>query len=265
MIVACACIILAGILFLALRFSLFLPEVRGLPVLLYHKVSDHIDDSITVSPAMLERHLRHLCENGYSTISASQLLKALETGSPLPRKPVLITFDDGYVNNLEHAAPLLEKYRCKAVFFIPSAGMGKTNWWDRVPEPLMDSSQLKGLDPNLFEIGLHSFDHKHYGKLNGDQFSDDLRQCIDGLRSSGIGFVPVFAYPYGGRPKEKRRYRRMMDAFREANVKAAFRIGNRVNKLPIKNVFEIKRISICGTDSMWTFRTKLTKGRVKQV
>jgi hypothetical protein len=48
-------------------------------------------------------------------------------------------------------------------------------------------------------------------------------------------------------------------------IKLAFRIGNRVNKLPLKNYFEVKRISIQGSDSMWTFKTKLLKGREKQV
>ena len=92
-----------------------------------------------------------------------------------------------------------------------------------------------------------------------------MHQSISAFRHSGIPFVPAFAYPYGGRPKNKEIYAHMVRVFSSMGIKLAFRIGNRVNKLPLKNYFEVKRISIQGSDSMWTFKTKLLKGREKQV
>jgi len=250
--------------FLSLRFSIFIPPTRGLPVLVYHKVSMTHADNLTIRPETFEQHLNFLAQNGYTAISLKELIAFHEKRANLPKKPVMITFDDGYVNNFELAYPLLKKHACKAVFFIPTAGIGKTNWWDRDQEPLMNADQLLALDSGLVELGLHSTDHRHYGKLRPDQIEADMRESIDTLRKLSVGFAPAFSYPYGGRPKDKATYASMLETFASIGIKIAFRLGNRVNKLPLRNCFEVKRISIRGTDSMWTFKTKITKGRVKQ-
>jgi peptidoglycan/xylan/chitin deacetylase (PgdA/CDA1 family) len=248
-----------------LRFSILLPATKGLPVLLYHKMSMSSEDNLTVRSQTFERHLVYLRQKGYETISMLQLLAFHEKGAPLPKKPVMLAFDDGYVNNFELAYPLLKKHACKAVFFIPSAGIGKSSAWDTNAEPLMSVEQLKNLDQDVIEFGLHSCDHKNYKNLTPGQLDADIRENIAVLKTLEIPFVPAFAYPYGGRPKDKTIYTSMAESFSIAGIKLAFRIGNRVNRLPLKNVFEVKRISIRGTDSMWTFKTKLIKGRVKQV
>jgi peptidoglycan/xylan/chitin deacetylase (PgdA/CDA1 family) len=253
------------VLFLVLQYSLFVPATKGLPVLLYHKLSLTHEDSLTIKQSTLEQQLAYLAEKGYQTVSINQLILYQEKRVPLPKKPVMISFDDGFVNNLELACPLLRKYQCKAVFFIPSAGIGKTNFWDKTGEPLMSAEQLKSLDRGLFEIALHSLDHKNYKHMTPQQIKTDITKSIEVFTQNSIGFVPGFAYPYGGRPKDKAVYAAMIRAFSDAGIKLAFRIGNKVNKLPLKNLFEVRRISIRGTDSMWTFRTKLTKGRVKQL
>jgi peptidoglycan/xylan/chitin deacetylase (PgdA/CDA1 family) len=256
---------MAFVLFLMLRFSILLPPVKGLPVLLYHKMSDSAEDNLTIRPQTFERQLLYLHEKGYQTISMRQLLAFMEAGSPLPQKPVMITFDDGYVNNLKLACPLLEKYACKAVFFIPSGGIGKTSFWDTNAEPLMSEDQLKSIDPAFVEFGLHSAVHRNYRHCTARQIDADIEENISALKNRGIPFAPAFAYPYGGRPKDKATYKSMTESFSRTGIKLAFRIGNRVNRLPLKSPFEVKRISIRGTDSLWTFKTKLTKGRVKQV
>ena len=189
----------------------------------------------------------------------------MENGQPLPRRPVMITFDDGYVNNYELAFPLLKKHACKAVFFIPSGGIGRTSFWDANAEPLMSENQLKTIDPAVVEFGLHSADHKNYRHLAPDQIDIDIQENISAMKSLGVPYLPAFAYPYGGRPNNRMIYKSMVESFSRAGIKLAFRIGNRVNRLPLKSPFEVKRISIRGTDSMWIFETKLTKGRVKQV
>jgi len=250
---------------LVLRFSLFLPAIRGLPVLLYHKMSTDSEDSLTVRQETFEQHLVYLRQKGFETISLKRLFSHMDTGEVLPEKPVLITFDDGYVNNLELACPLLKKYGCSAVFFIPAAGIGKTSFWDTNAEPIMTAGQLKAIDHDIVEFGLHSFDHKNYRHLTPDQIESDVRNAVSAFKDLGIPYAPVFAYPYGGRPDDKATCKSMVESFARSGIRLAFRIGNRVNRLPLKNAFEVKRISIRGTDSTWTFKTKLSKGRVKQV
>jgi peptidoglycan/xylan/chitin deacetylase (PgdA/CDA1 family) len=253
------------VLFFVLMFGVFIPPTSGLPVLMYHNLSETMEDGLTIKPSTLEKHLLHLSKKGYHTISINQLLANIDHQVPLPLKPVLLTFDDAFVSLLTLAAPLLAKHNSRAVFFVPSGLVGATNKWDGGAERLMTAEQLKGLDSSFIEIGLHSFGHSNYRHMAAEEIEADIRACVSKLDDYGICFAPAFAYPYGGRPKDSRAYGRMTKAFRDAGIRLAFRIGNRVNRLPFKDPYEIKRIDIKGIDSMWTFATKLKKGRVKQL
>ena len=94
-------------------------QSRGLslPVVMYHGFAEETDkqNQYMISPDRLEEDLRYLCGSGYHTILLSELIRYIEEGEPLPEKPVLLTFDDGYLSNYRYAFPLLKKYRCKAV------------------------------------------------------------------------------------------------------------------------------------------------------
>src|SRR5690606_7189850 len=86
------------------------------PVLMYHHVSPG-DGMITVSPVNFEQHLLWLKRRGYSSLTSSQFADHL-SGQPVPRKSVLITFDDGYLDNWVYAYPLLKKYGFTAMVFL---------------------------------------------------------------------------------------------------------------------------------------------------
>ncbi len=89
---------------------------KSLPVLLYHYISRH-KDSIAVSPERFEEHCRELARSGYRGVSLDQAVDFLLDGASLPPKSVLISFDDGFLDNYVHAFPLLEKYGHQAVVF----------------------------------------------------------------------------------------------------------------------------------------------------
>jgi peptidoglycan/xylan/chitin deacetylase (PgdA/CDA1 family) len=258
-------IIILFVAFLVLQYSMFIPATQGLPVLMYHKLSETAEDGLTIKPSTLEKHLSYLAEKGYRTISIKQLLAWMDDHVPLPEKPVLLTFDDAFVSLLSLAVPLLAKHSSRATFFVPSGFLGATTKWDGTEERLLSAEQLKDLDSNLIEIGLHSCGHANYRHMAAEEIEADIRACVSALSGNKINFVPAFAYPYGGRPKDRLTYGRMIKAFRDSGIRLAFRIGNRVNRLPLKEPYEVKRIDIKGTDSMWTFVTKLKKGRVKQL
>lgn len=87
-----------------------------LPILMYHGITDVSAsvDEYTILAETFENDLKWLGDNGFTSISVKQLINYVDNGSALPEKPVLITFDDGYVNNYNFALPLLEKYHMKA-------------------------------------------------------------------------------------------------------------------------------------------------------
>lgn len=235
----------------------------GLPVLMYHKVKEHAPDGLTVTADMLELELAYLREKGYDPISFLDLKEAMDTGKSLPKHPVIITFDDAYENFRTHAWPILKRLKLKATLFVPVAFMGKTNIWDHGSDKILGAEELKRIeDDGSVEIGIHSFLHKSYADLAPEDMREDLDNCFNTMEFHHIRFSRVLAYPYGGFPKKDPELKRLMhEVFEEKQLWFAVRIGNRINPLPLKNKYEIKRIDVKGTDSFRTFRTKLAHGR----
>ncbi len=96
-----------------------------LPVLMYHHVGKALpgtNPDLTVSPAQFERQLRWLKSRGYTSILSTDWLNYVTHGNALPKRPLLLTFDDAYADLAEYCFPLLEKYGFTAVVFVPTVG-----------------------------------------------------------------------------------------------------------------------------------------------
>jgi peptidoglycan/xylan/chitin deacetylase (PgdA/CDA1 family) len=86
---------------------------------MYHKVNDVPENSVTVPVSAFDEQLAQLGELGYQPVSLDDVLAYYVDGTPLPPRAVLVTFDDGYRDNLDNAAPILRKYGVPAVLFVP--------------------------------------------------------------------------------------------------------------------------------------------------
>jgi len=236
---------------------------KRLPILMYHSLSVSHADGLTMPAARLERQFRHLREQGYTTISFSDLKAWMETGHHLPKKPVILTFDDAYESFLTFAHPLLVEYHMKATLFVPVAYIGKTNSWDHGDKAILTVDQLKHLqEEGLTEIGVHSFLHRSYADLTPEEIDEDLQNCFRTLEYHHIRTSRVLAYPYGSYPKrDPERKQRMKEVLAKYSIWFALRIGNRVNRLPLTDIYEVKRIDLKGTDTYTTFRMKMMLGR----
>lgn len=95
---------------------------RRLPVLMYHHVSD-APGLVTVSPATFRSHMAWLAHHGWTTVGTAEL-EAFYAGQPLPRKSVVVSFDDGYLDNYLHAYPVLKEFGQKAILFVVTGWMG---------------------------------------------------------------------------------------------------------------------------------------------
>ncbi|AEI46620.1 polysaccharide deacetylase family protein [Runella slithyformis] len=240
-----------------LTFLLLRKTGQKIRILMYHKVDPHHRDMLTVTSEQLETHLDYLQKQGYEFLRTQHLSNRSLSVS----KGVLITFDDAYVNNLEYAYPVLKKYNARATLFVPSGYAGQSSQWDIKAEPLLSPEQLRQLDTDVFELGLHSHTHRHYGKLTAAEIEEDLRQNIRFFNQHRLPFVPVFAYPYGGRPKDKSVKRQMQHTMATLGITFAFRIGNRLNRFPFSDPYEIQRIDIRGTDTLEDFARKVKWGK----
>jgi peptidoglycan/xylan/chitin deacetylase (PgdA/CDA1 family) len=256
-----ACLLI--LLWLVYRYSLFVPAPAGLPILIYHKVSRDHEDALTISPMRLDSQLAHIKSRGYTSVSFLDLKAALDGRQPLPSKPVILTFDDGYLSTYELAYPLLRKHQLKATVFLPVAFIGKSNEWDGGGEPLMSYDQIRELGGNSIEFGLHSYRHENFQSYSPAQAEADVSDCVRVLEENHCLFTRVFAYPYGRMPRDPTAGRALRDSFRRHGIDFAARIGSRINDLPPKDVYEMRRTIIRGTDSFREFKIKLRKGRSK--
>lgn len=186
------------------------PEIQAqpmvtsrLPIFMYHRVAPEGSSVLAdyrVSPDAFEDQLRYLRDAGYYSLTLDEWHIAAERKKPLPGKPILLTFDDGYCDFKEYAWPLLKQYGFSATVFLVASQIGKTNRWDAYygeSLPLLDWPDILLLQKEGIEFGSHTATHPH---LTGISLSDVVKEaCISRkVLQEGLGKpVPAFAYPYG--------------------------------------------------------------------
>lgn len=132
------------------------------PVLMYHNLSETGDPSTNISPARFEEHLSALAGAGYTAVTLDQLEGYVRRGEELPEKPVLLTFDDGYLSNYEYAFPLLKKYDMPAVIFAIGTNLGEAERYKDTEYPITprfsaeQGAEMAG--SGLVSVQSHTFD-----------------------------------------------------------------------------------------------------------
>ena len=131
------------------------------PILMYHHLSEDVTNSEMVSPEQFEAQIRALSEAGYSGVLFDELQGYVLRGEPLPEKPVVITFDDGYLSNYTLAYPILQKYNMKATIFAIGVSFGKDHYKDTdyAMTPHFGAAEAKEMtDSGLISIQSHTYD-----------------------------------------------------------------------------------------------------------
>jgi peptidoglycan/xylan/chitin deacetylase (PgdA/CDA1 family) len=196
-----------------------------IPVLTYHSI-DHTGSLLSVGPALLRSQLARLRADGWRSLSIAEYLAQAGAAAHEPRT-LLITFDDGYRNFIEHALPLLTEFGFKATLFVPVDFVGKRPLWlerdraltrplldmvgmsvrDRreleistdamLRDPLMGWAELRELVDAGFDIQSHSSAHHFLTLLPPAQVDDDLVRSRKVLEDRLGHAVTAIAYPYG--------------------------------------------------------------------
>ena len=189
-------------------------------VVVFHRVDDRYpEDPITVTVA----HLAALCRffaRHFEVTTLGNLVTLLERRQPL-RGQLVITFDDGYRDNHQVAAPILEQLRLPACFFVTTGFIGseEASRWDQkagISSEWMNWDEVRDLHRRGFEIGAHTVTHADLGVVSGPEARREIVDSKAGLESRLGSPVTLFAYPFG-------REAQMSDANRALVAQAGFR------------------------------------------
>ncbi|KAA9357124.1 polysaccharide deacetylase family protein [Larkinella humicola] len=171
---------------------------KQVPILCYHQIREwRAKDSKSAKDyicptSVFEAQIKMLADSGYHAILPDQLYAYLTTGAPLPSKPVMITFDDGDLDQYETAVPILEKHNYKAAFFIMTVAIGRRGY-----QPYMDKQQIKDLADRGHTIGCHTWDHHNVKKYQDQDWVTQIEEPTKKLEAITGKPVKHFAYPFG--------------------------------------------------------------------
>lgn len=189
---------------------------KQVPILCYHQVRNwkptdgKVGKDYIVEIQNFKDQIKMLADSGYHSILPDQLYAYLNTGAPLPPKPIMFTFDDTDMDQFTVAAPTLKKYGYKAVYFIMTVSIGKKGKF----VDYMTKEQIKQLSDEGNVIGSHTYDHKNFKKYQGKDWEEQLDKPTKKLEEITGKKMTEFAYPFGlwnaeGIPELKKRGFRM--------------------------------------------------------
>lgn len=215
----------------------------SVPSLMYHNINDVYDAknaSVEISGDMFREHMKILKEKGYTAILFDEYLAAVRGVAALPEKPILITFDDGYLNNYTIGFPILKETGMKATIFIVTGRMGLQG---AVTYPHFTWQQAKEMQESGFvDIQSHTQYHSHLPEISNSNLILELRKSKFVIEKHLNKKVDILAYPYGEWNDN------VINAARNAGYNAcvlADPVEAGVNRLN-ENTYLMKRITVYG-------------------
>ena len=228
-----------------------------LTITYYHEV---VEDGKGASYQLLdeskfEAQMKYLAESGYTSLFFSELDK------PLPKKPIIVSFDDGFLSVYEKAAPIMEKYGVKGNIYLPTAYIGND-------EKFMTWEQIKNLQDNgLFEVQAHTHNHIDVRTKSEEELAQET-EISNGYFEKELGYVPVaICLPFGAYDarsikalKKVAGYKYILGSFYGAVTEKGLK----------KTGALLPRIGISNDDDMETYQKKLQgklnwKGRLQRL
>ncbi|MBE6063391.1 MAG: polysaccharide deacetylase family protein [Clostridium butyricum] len=217
---------------------------RGIPVLYYHSVNDVITNEVTISPALLRKELEYIKNQGYITLSMNEVENYILNNEPIPEKSILITFDDGYMDNYYNAYPILKELNMKATIFCITSKLDGSYY--------LSEDAIKEMSQNNIDIESHTVTHTHLNKLTYDEQIKELSESKSKLESIVGKKITAIAFPFGDYNKNS------IDAAKNCGYNLAF-TTNKGFADRNDNPLELNRIYISSYYDMNTFISVLEK------
>jgi len=232
----------------------------SVPVLMYHEVSPTPHPSFrryTVTVRQFTWQMRWLAVCGYQAIDMDDLVRARLGQTPLPKRPVLITFDDGFQGCVDHAVPVLRAHEFTAVFYLVTGLMGQTSRWMApglgVELPVMSWDTARALTAEGFQCGAHTVTHAALASLDTARCHAELVDARKRLEEE-LGRPAVhLAYPYGSYDPGVRRMASEAGYVTACSTRAGLSGAD-------DDLLAVHRVTIYGHDSLFDFACRVRTG-----
>ncbi|HYA09777.1 MAG TPA: polysaccharide deacetylase family protein, partial [Gaiellaceae bacterium] len=180
-------------------------DERSLRVLMYHKVNDLPNNRMSMPVSLFDEQMTFLAELGYTVVDLDAVLAHYRERTPLPPGAVLITFDDGYRDNLVNAAPILRRHGYPAVQFVPIAYVGDSQPLPHerhlsahgVHNPTVDWDEVRELERYDIRIESHGISHKPLAELEIDEAAREIAISKLKLEEALGRTIRAFSYVKG--------------------------------------------------------------------
>ncbi|EME99512.1 polysaccharide deacetylase family protein [Streptomyces mobaraensis NBRC 13819 = DSM 40847] len=226
------------------------------PVLMYHSVAyspSRAAHALSVAPEAFAEQMRLLDTAGFVPLTARELAGAWRDGRPLPPRPVLITFDDGYEGVHRHALPVLAEHGFASTVFVSTGWLRGPYDTGGALDLMLTWEQVRELAEAGAEIGGHSHTHPQLDQLPDAGLAFELGQCRE-ILTGELGRPPVsFAYPYGYST------RRVRQAVRSAGFGISLAVGNGLAARR-QGPYAVRRVTVRRTTGITDFE-RMVHGR----
>ena len=233
----------------------------GVPVLMYHWVHEDLGNKLRlygVTPSSFRSQIGWMRRLGYETLTLEQLRSHMSDGDDATGPRIVLTFDDGYVDNVENALPVLEAAGMTATIFVVTDRAGGVNAWDLkhgdAPRPLLPWDRMRALDGGVFRFEPHSRTHPFLPRLSAVAMREEIVGSKQRLEDELGREALAFSYPHG----------EFNDAIegvvREAGFRMAVTDRQGLNR-PGDDPIQVRRTMITSRDIAPTFLLKLLMGR----
>ena len=236
-------------------------NIKGIPILMYHSISDdgeketHRYYSINTSPKIFNTHLDYLRDNEYVVINLSDAVSYLITGTPIPNKFLVITFDDGYRDFYTNAFPILKQHAFSCTVFLPT-GFIEGRRPGLKDKEHMNWDEVRTLSKEGIKFGSHTVTHPQLALLNKDGILYELKHSKESIEDNIGEAVESFSYPFAF-PEANKPFKSLLShIIDECGYKngVSTRIGIATYG---ENKYFLKRIPINTHDDELFFRAKL--------
>jgi peptidoglycan/xylan/chitin deacetylase (PgdA/CDA1 family) len=234
---------------------------RTLAILGFHQigVSSEWDSWFYIPEDTFVKQLRYLQENDWQVIDLATFLRSLETPEILQQRSALLTFDDGCRKFLDVALPCLQQFEYPSVHFVPTAYIGKLNFFDagiEPEEPILTWDDLRKLEQAGVSIESHAVTHRPFSKMTEVEQEEELLLSKIALEEGLQKRVETFAFPQGDEGADTES---VAKALVRTGYKAAFLYGGGPVCLPVASPYRLTRLAM-GPDTNMEAELSKTPG-----